>query len=583
MQESNVNEFRIIDKLGEGSFADVYKVKSVNNQKIYAEKRLKKRYRSLEEVRNLTEVSALKLLSRHPNIITLHSLMYDTQTGHVALIFEQMEMNLFDFLSKRKTPLDEYSALLLMYQLTKAVHYVHSCGIFHRDIKPENCLVNSDILELKLADFGSVSPIANRTRFTEYVATRWYRAPECILTTGAYGPPVDMWAIGCVFFEVLTMKPLFPGKHQLDQINIIHSILGTPSRDVLANFQNAAGGQPSKVGFAFPEKTKQTFESLLPGVSIEIVDLIKRMVTYDPSDRITAADAIKHPAFRHFYQLDAAWQKTSRQAPFSVYAMQGRNEAPRIFPTNVENTPNPHQNQIPTNNTISPNNTTTTNNTLKTNNNNIITNNNTLNNNTVMNNSNSGNINSNNNVYGQGNDENNNININNDIISENKTIIKNNLTNNSITNNSLNSGTTNSSLKSTASNLSNSLNGSHISPNSGKNISALDSSGPTNKPPPALIDHLRHKQPTHSHLHGPPNKPPGPQMNSLETRRVAAQRIVDYHKRQMVQKAKVVSGQKKTTTKPVVRLGASTLYQKPRPEMIQPRLPPIGYPPLKRQ
>ena len=124
MDESNINEFRIIDKLGEGSFADVYKVKSIKDQKIYAEKRLKKRYRSLEEVRNLTEVSALRLLSRHPNIITLHSIMYDSQTGHVALIFEQMEMNLYDFIRKKdceSTKFDEFTTLLLMYQLTKAI------------------------------------------------------------------------------------------------------------------------------------------------------------------------------------------------------------------------------------------------------------------------------------------------------------------------------------------------------------------------------------------------------------------------------------------------------------------------------
>lgn len=339
MDESGINEFRIIDKLGEGSFADVYKVKSINNQKIYAEKRLKKRYRSLEEVRNLTEVSALKLLSRHPNIITLHSIMYDSQTGHVALIFEQMEMNLYEFISKRKQSdsiqFDEFTASLLMYQLTKAISYVHSCGIFHRDIKPENCLVNSSTLELKLADFGSVSPIANRTRFTEYIATRWYRAPECILTTGAYGPPVDIWAIGCVFYEMLTMRPLFPGKHQLDQLNKIHNILGTPSRDYLARFQPQIGSpakketdsspMPAKIDlrFAFPtQKQQQPFEALLPNTSKDIVDLIKVMITYDPADRITANDALKHPAFRYLYQLDIEWQKSSRTTPFSVYAIQ---------------------------------------------------------------------------------------------------------------------------------------------------------------------------------------------------------------------------------------------------------------------
>ena len=117
----SLNEFRIIQKLGEGSFADVYKVKSLKDQQFYAEKRLKKRYRSFEEVKQLSEVAALRTLAKHPNIINLHSLMYDSQSGHVALIFELMEMNLYEYISKAKTPIPEFDALLIIYQLTKAI------------------------------------------------------------------------------------------------------------------------------------------------------------------------------------------------------------------------------------------------------------------------------------------------------------------------------------------------------------------------------------------------------------------------------------------------------------------------------
>jgi serine/threonine protein kinase len=155
MQPASVNEFRIIRKLGEGAYADVYMVKSLRDQNTYAEKRLKKRYRSFEEVSQLVEIIALRLVARHANIVTLHSLMYDGQSGHVALIFEPVEMNLLEFLTQQTAPLDEQSVLLLVYQLAKAISYVHSVGLFHRDIKPENCLVNSETLELKLADFGS--------------------------------------------------------------------------------------------------------------------------------------------------------------------------------------------------------------------------------------------------------------------------------------------------------------------------------------------------------------------------------------------------------------------------------------------
>jgi renal tumor antigen len=262
------------------------------------------------------EVQALRILSKHPNIIGLKSLMYDSQTGHVAMILEPLEMNLLEYLSKREKQLDEDSVLLLMYQLTKAIYFVHSRGLFHRDVKPENCLLNSGTLELKLADFGSVSQIANRTKFTEYVATRWYRAPECILTSGSYGASVDIWAIGCVMFEALTCRPLFPGKHQLDQLNKIHSVLGTPSRDILTQFQSASD---SSVGFSFCQREKQSFRTLLPYVGDNVIDLLEKMIVYDPADRISAKDALEHPAYENLRRLDVEWQNSQRKIPFAAY------------------------------------------------------------------------------------------------------------------------------------------------------------------------------------------------------------------------------------------------------------------------
>lgn len=332
--EEGTNEFRIIQKLGEGSYADVYKVISLRTQKVYAEKRLKKRYRSFEEACRLNEVQALRILAKHPNIINLYSVMYDSESGHVALIFELFEMNLFEFMTK-SGHLDEKTVLLLIYQLTKAVAYVHSKGIFHRDLKPENCLVNSQTLELKLADFGSVSSIANRTKFTEYIATRWYRAPECILTAGAYGPAVDIWAIGCILFEALTGRPLFPGKHQIDQLNKIHAVLGTPSKDVLAQFQENATD-----GFAFPQKPKQNFRNLLNNVSDDVIDLLEKMIVYDPADRITPDEALKHPALAELYRKDQAWQNSDRRIPFSVYATRSGSEEDLVEP-NTNLSPRP--------------------------------------------------------------------------------------------------------------------------------------------------------------------------------------------------------------------------------------------------
>lgn len=111
---------------------------------------------------------------------------------------------------------------------------MHKRGIFHRDIKPENILLLND--QIKLADFGSCKGIYSEHPYTEYISTRWYRAPECLLTDGYYDQKMDIWGVGCVLFEISSLFPLFPGTNELDQIHRIHNILGTPDKTVLERF-----------------------------------------------------------------------------------------------------------------------------------------------------------------------------------------------------------------------------------------------------------------------------------------------------------------------------------------------------------
>ena len=122
-----------------------------------------------------------------------------------------------------------------MYQLIKAMDHMHRNGIFHRDIKPENILIMDECL--KLADFGSCRGIYSKPPYTEYISTRWYRAPECLLTDGFYNYKMDMWGVGCVFFEIVSLFPLFPGTSELDQIAKIHDVIGTPPPELLAKLQ----------------------------------------------------------------------------------------------------------------------------------------------------------------------------------------------------------------------------------------------------------------------------------------------------------------------------------------------------------
>lgn len=313
------SDIRVICKLGEGSFAEVFKVKNPKTQQLFAVKRLKKRYRAIDEVNKLPEVLYLRALQGHPNIIKLYEVIFDNQSGFVALRFELMEVNLYELVRDNQKPFDEKTALLLIYQLLKSLAFMHSKNLFHRDVKPENCMVNKATLELKLCDFGSTRQTSTSGPYTEYVSTRWYRAPECILTSGSYGPEVDIWAVGCMLYELVTSRPLFPGKHEIDQIARIHNVVGTPSRDVLAKFRQNPNTQ---ISFSFPQRVPQDLHKLLPVMSSGFVDLLQRLLVYNPSERITAQDALEHPVFETLRMADARWVASGCHVPFSVFAEQ---------------------------------------------------------------------------------------------------------------------------------------------------------------------------------------------------------------------------------------------------------------------
>lgn len=316
-------DFKVMQKLGEGSFAEVFKAKHPKTQQIFAIKRLKKRYRSIEEVNKLPEVLYLRALQGHPNIVKLYDVMFDSTNGYVAMVFELMDVNLYELVRDNKKPYDEKTSLLLIYQLLKALDFMHSKNLFHRDVKPENCMVDKNTLELKLCDFGSTRQLSSNGPYTEYVSTRWYRAPECILTSGSYGPEVDIWAVGCMLYELVTSRPLFPGKHEIDQISRIHNVVGTPSRDVLAKFRQNPNTQ---ISFSFPQRFPQDFQKLLPNMSRNSLDLLQHLLIYNPSDRITAHEALDHPAFELLRVADQRWVANGCRIPFSVFFQQVGNQ-----------------------------------------------------------------------------------------------------------------------------------------------------------------------------------------------------------------------------------------------------------------
>ena len=255
----------------------------------------------------MREIQALRRLSPHEHIVALEEVLYDQPTGRLALVFELMDANLYELIKGRKHYLNPNLVKSYMWQLMKSLDHMHKKGIFHRDIKPENILIEKDACNeigrgLKLADFGSCRGIYSKQPYTEYISTRWYRAPECLLTDGYYGPEMDLWGAGCVMFEISSLYPLFPGTNELDQINRIHKIVGTPNPEVLNKFK-AKGA--AHISFDFPFTKGVGVPNLLTHVSADTIDLVDKLLKYDWSERISAREAMRHPYFKDIRESEA--------------------------------------------------------------------------------------------------------------------------------------------------------------------------------------------------------------------------------------------------------------------------------------
>ncbi|XP_015127733.1 MAPK/MAK/MRK overlapping kinase [Diachasma alloeum] len=313
MSTTFLKKYKVVQKIGEGSFSEVLKCQDKVTGIFYAGKRLKRIYQSLNEITDSPEVIAMRKISRHPNILYMIESHYDPLPGKVTLIFELMDMSLYDLIKSRKgRVMTESKVKSYIYQLLKGLDHLHKYGIFHRDIKPENILVKGETV--KLADLGSVRGIYSRPPYTEYISTRWYRSPECLLTTGFYGPKMDVWALGCVYYELLTLKPLFPGSNEIDQIAKIHGVLGTPHARVVAKFRRH---KSKNCEYLFPNKAGTGFSTLIPHVSDSGRELMKMMLIYDPENRSNVKRLLENRYFNDLREHEFPRQAISFAYPSS--------------------------------------------------------------------------------------------------------------------------------------------------------------------------------------------------------------------------------------------------------------------------
>ncbi|KAL3531072.1 hypothetical protein ACH5RR_010394 [Cinchona calisaya] len=283
-----MERYKFFEELGDGTCGSVYKAINRETSEIVAVKKMKRKFYDWEECVNLREVKSLRKLN-HPNIIKLREIV--RENNELFFIFEYMEHNLYQIMRERQRPFSEEEIRGLMSQVLQGLSYMHRNGYFHRDLKPENLLVTNNVI--KIADFGLAREVSSLPPFTDYVSTRWYRAPEVLLLSSSYTPAIDMWAIGAILAELFTSCPIFPGESELDQLYKICCILGRPDWTVFPEARNIS----RLVDISYFEIMPANLPDIVPNASLEAIDLMKQLFSWDPTKRPTADQCLQHPFF----------------------------------------------------------------------------------------------------------------------------------------------------------------------------------------------------------------------------------------------------------------------------------------------
>ncbi|XP_055786369.1 serine/threonine-protein kinase ICK-like isoform X2 [Salvelinus fontinalis] len=250
---------------------------------------MKRKFYSWEECMNLREVISLKKLN-HANVVKLKEVI--RENDHLYFVFEYMKENLYQLMKDRSRMFPESAVRNIMFQILQGLAFIHKHGFFHRDMKPENLLCMGPEL-VKIADFGLAREIRSRPPYTDYVSTRWYRAPEVLLRSTTYSSPIDQWAVGCIMAELYTLRPLFPGSSEVDTIFKICQVLGTPKKnDWPEGFQLSV-----VMNFRWPQCVPSNLRSLIPNASTEAIHLMRDLLQWDPKKRPASAQALRYSYF----------------------------------------------------------------------------------------------------------------------------------------------------------------------------------------------------------------------------------------------------------------------------------------------
>ncbi|XP_050212614.1 mitogen-activated protein kinase 9-like [Mercurialis annua] len=301
------SRYQVQEVVGKGSYGVVGSAIDTHTGERVAIKKINDVFEHVSDAtRILREIKLLRLL-RHPDIVEIKHIMLPPSRREfrdIYVVFELMESDLHQVIKANDDLTPEHYQFFL-YQLLRGLKYIHTANVFHRDLKPKNILANADC-KLKICDFGlarvSFNDAPSAIFWTDYVATRWYRAPElCGSFFSKYTPAIDIWSIGCIFAEMLTGKPLFPGKNVVHQLDIMTDLLGTPPPESTARIRNE---KARRYLSSMRKKQPVPFSQKFPKTDPLALRLLERLLAFDPKDRPTAEEALADSYFQGLANVD---------------------------------------------------------------------------------------------------------------------------------------------------------------------------------------------------------------------------------------------------------------------------------------